>query len=406
MQPVVTDQLYEFVPPYEGNFWPNVVKHFVPGYLRRRYGVTNVEFRHVEQLHKQIERGGGVMLAPNHSSMADPLVLAMLAKHVGNNFFIMASSHLFYQSRFMSWVIRHAGAFSVYREGVDRDAVNAAIDILTHAKRPLVIFPEGCLSHTNDRLGALMAGVPLMARAAAKRRAMDGSAAADDIVVLPVAVKYLFKGTLTNAIEPLLDEIEARLSWRPRCDQPLIERIYHLGHSLLTLKELEFFGDTQSGTIEERLHRLIDHLLVPAEKRYLDEQQTGTVIARVKELRKAVLPEMIDGQLDADEWDLRTRELEDMYLAQQLSQYPSNYVGRLPTVDRLVETVGKFELHLTGEERPRPPTTAVVQIGEPIPVESKRPRDVDVDPVLVALEDQLQAMLDELAHESAVYVTK
>ena len=117
----------------------------------------------------------------------------------------------------------------------------------------------------------------------------------------------------------------------------------------------------------------------------------------------AVLPEMIEGNLDAAEFDRRARELEDMYLAQQLSQYPSDYIGALPTVDRLLETVSKFELHLTGDERPQPPMTAVVQIGEPISVDPKRPRDAEVDPVLASLEDQLQGMLDELARESTVY---
>ncbi len=39
--------------------------------------------------------------------------------------------------------LRAMGAFSVNREGVDRAAVNLAVEILSQAERPLVVFPEG-----------------------------------------------------------------------------------------------------------------------------------------------------------------------------------------------------------------------------------------------------------------------
>jgi len=35
----------------------------------------------------------------------------------------MASWHLFKQSAAQTWLLRRAGAFSVYREGMDRDAL-------------------------------------------------------------------------------------------------------------------------------------------------------------------------------------------------------------------------------------------------------------------------------------------
>ena len=62
------------------------------------------------------------------------------------------------------------GAFSVYREGVDRQAINTAVDILVEGKRPLVIFAEGAISRHNDELMPLMDGTAFIARTAAKRR--------------------------------------------------------------------------------------------------------------------------------------------------------------------------------------------------------------------------------------------
>ncbi|MCZ6794523.1 MAG: 1-acyl-sn-glycerol-3-phosphate acyltransferase [Planctomycetota bacterium] len=402
MQPIVTHRTYEFVPPYHGYLWPWLLKYLIPGYLRNQYGVTDVEFRGAEKLRDVFDSGQGVLLAPNHSRMADALVMQLLSRHLGRHFFIMASSHLFYTGKRRAWVIRRAGAFSVYREGVDREAVKAAIDILAQARRPLVLFPEGSLSHSNDRLNALMAGVSMIARSAARRRARtDG--AAGKIVVVPVAIKYLFKGELRREIEPMLEEIEARLSWRPQRELGILERIYKAGGSLLTLKEMEFFGAPRPGTLPERLEGLIDHLLGPLEETWLQGRQDGSVITRVKELRKAVLPEMIEGDLPEDEGRRRWRHLEDMYLAQQLSLYPSNYIASKPTVDRMLETTDKFQENLTGREQPHAPTTAVVEIGEPISVDQKARRDEGGDPLLLAIEGQLGDLLAALADESQLY---
>ncbi len=261
------------------------------------------------------------------------------------------------------------------------------------------------MSHSNDRLNALMAGVSLMGRIAAKKRekAADG---AGQVVVVPVAIKYLFKGDIRRELEPMLEEIEARLSWRPQRALSLFDRIYKLGESLLTLKEMEFFAAPQSGELEERLRRLIDHLLTPLEEKWIGDEKNReeeSVVARVKELRKAVLPEMIEGSLSDDEGQQRWRQLEDMYLAQQLSLYPSKYIATKPTVDRMLETVDKFHENLTGEDRPHPPTKAIVQVGEAIEIDPKGRRGAAGDPLLLGIEAQLDGMLAALADESRLY---
>ena len=109
-------------------------------------------------------------------------------------FFIMASWHLFMQDRVQTFLLRRAGAFSIYREGIDRAALNTAIDILAEAQRPLVMFPEGFISRTNDRLNPLLDGVSLIARSAAKKRAKLEPP--KKVVVHPVAIRYSFHGDI------------------------------------------------------------------------------------------------------------------------------------------------------------------------------------------------------------------
>jgi 1-acyl-sn-glycerol-3-phosphate acyltransferase len=74
--------------------------------------------------------------------MSDAIVLQQLARQIRTPVFVMASAHLFRGRRSMSWLLRRLGAFSVYREGIDRQAVQKGIDILTEGRRPLVLFPK------------------------------------------------------------------------------------------------------------------------------------------------------------------------------------------------------------------------------------------------------------------------
>lgn len=40
----------------------------------------------------------------------------------------------------------------MYREGLDRESLRTAIDILATARRPLVVFAEDVVTRANDRL--------------------------------------------------------------------------------------------------------------------------------------------------------------------------------------------------------------------------------------------------------------
>ena len=216
MQPILIEKPYRFIPPHRGDTWPTLVRDLnLPGrWLRRKEGVVSHEIRGADPSGASLRAGHGILLTPNHCRLADPMVMSWLAREVRCLVYAMASWHLFQQSRFMAWAIPRMGAFSVYREGVDRQAINLAIGILETAARPLVIFPEGAVSRTNDRLHALLDGVAFIARTAAKRRAK--SVPGGQIVVHPVAIKYLFRGDFDATADPVLTEIEHRLSWQPQ----------------------------------------------------------------------------------------------------------------------------------------------------------------------------------------------
>jgi 1-acyl-sn-glycerol-3-phosphate acyltransferase len=389
MTSVISDKPYVPVPPYHGTLWSRLIYLYVPRYLRRRYGVEKVEIVGAEKLAASIAQGHGVLIAPNHCRDEDPVVVSRLSAAVGRPFFVVASSHLFRESKLQAFVLRRVGAFSIYREGMDKQAVQTAIEILETAVRPLVIFPEGHVSRTNDRIAPLMEGTALIARQAAKKRAKDNK----KVVVHPVAIRYRFKYSVEEAAAAVLDEIETRLTWRPSRNLSLHDRFRKVGAGLLALKELQFLGRTQEGVIDERIARLIDAILGPLEAEWTGGNGAGHAVARVKRLRTAILPDIIKGEISEQEKARRWRQLEDAAFAQQLYHYPPGYLGDGSLAERMIETVERFEEDLTGKIRVHGPIEAVITVGDPIEVSTGREARGESDPLMTAIEDQWKSML-------------
>jgi 1-acyl-sn-glycerol-3-phosphate acyltransferase len=391
VQNVVIDKPYAFVPPDYGAFWVRLLGPLVlPRYLRASHGVESYELLGVERLKASVRAGHGIMLTPNHSRPPDPMVVYPLGLAVGAPVHIMASWHLFMAGRLQRWLLQRVGVFSVYREGMDRDALKCAIQILVQAKRPLVLFPEGVITRSNDRLNHLMDGTAFIARNAAKQRHEQS---AGKVVVHPVAIRYFFLGDIAAALEPVLDEIERRLSWRPQAGAVLKDRILKVGEALLTLKEIEYQQKPQEGDIPTRLNRLIDDILGPLEREWLKGASESGILARVKALRTAILPDMVAEKVDEAERRRRWRHLEDVYLAQQLSNYPPEYFTPEPTAEQLLETVERFEEDLTDNVRVHRPVHAVVEVGEAIEVSPGRDRGAQGDSLMVQVRHQLETML-------------
>ena len=393
MQNIVIDRPYEFVPPDYGSFWPRVLGRFVlPPYLRSSHGIESYELLGVDRLKASVEARHGILLTPNHCRPCDPMVLAPLGFAVGAPIHIMASWHLFMGSRVQRWLLQHVGVFSVYREGMDREALKCAIGILVNAKRPLVLFPEGVISRSNDHLNHLMDGTTFIARNAAKQRAEQSLG---KVVLHPVAIRYFFLGNLERTLEPVLGDIERRLSWKPQSGTPMQERIVKVGEALLTLKELEYQEKPQEGSIAARVARLIDVILVPLEQEWLKGKRDADILGRIKGLRAAILPDMVAEKVDEPERRRRWQELADIYLAQQLANYPPDYFNE-PTPERLLETVERFEEDLTDNVRLHGPIHAVIEVGEAIEVPPGRDRGSESDSIMTDVRQQLETMLEAL----------
>ena len=403
MQDILIEKPYQFMPPFEMH-WPQRMLTKLgqfKGLLRKEHGVVRHECRNLDLLRSSIDAGHGIVLTPNHPRTADPIAMYHLCRETPVSMYTMASWHLFNQSWFTTFMIRLMGAFSVNREGLDRKAVDYAIDVLVKGERPLLIFPSGSTSRINDRLMAFMEGPAFIARTAAKRRAKEGDG---KVVAHPIAIKYFYEGDIDKACGPVLDAIEHRLSWTPSPDMPLIDRIIRVGNALLTLKELQYdVHPNMQLTLRQRQDNMVNHLLHPLEQEWLGDEQTGGIQTRVKALRMKIFPEMTKNEVDADERKRRWHHLERTYLAQQIDCYPDNYVKELPSIDRILETVEKFEEDLFDKCRIHGQLKVVLDVCEAIEVSPKRVKGVTTDPLIAAIRESLYAKLESLQNESKLY---
>ncbi len=422
---VVLSRPYEFVGPHRGNLWPSLIQAFriVDWYLAKKEGVVDYELRGMHHWEQSLERGYGILLAPNHCRYADPLVIGKPARQLGTHVFAMASWHLFNTGRFDSFAIRKMGGFSIHREGSDRQSLETAISTLATAQRPLILFPEGTTNRTNDVLKPLLDGVAFIARTAARRRAKEfrsvqgtgggknQSTALKDVdqgkvVMHPMALKYLCVGDAKPWAQVQLSHMENYLGWSVKEQHSVLQRTVALAEAMLSLKEIEHFGHSVSGPLPNRRDALIDHLLATSESCLdMDNDSEGIsdIRDRVRAIRTEVVSRHFNSQGNVAELDQSSLQqlAGNADLAQELLSYPDSYLhGDEATETRIVETIQRMQESLFGKANVDIPLKVVIQCDQAIEVPAEKAPRGQVDPLMRQLEQQLKVMIDALSTEA------
>ena len=409
MSSVVFERPYQFVPPIRSKFWPWLVQRLrlYDRHLRKQEGVVDYEVRNLDLLKESIQAGHGIVLAPNHCRYADPLVLGWPARELGVNVHAMASWHLFNQNWFETFAIRRMGGFSVFREGNDRQSLETAIDILIDGKRPLILFPEGTLNRTNDSLKPLLDGVAFIARTAAKRRAKRladaetrDQAGSGDVVIHPVAIKYLCVGEIDSWAHEQLGVFERQLGWNYMPKRDVRIRTVQLAEGLLALKEVQYYRESRSGDLPSRRDNLIEHLLTVTEEEMELEKPSDEVRERVRQIRSTASARYFEAPSPELEQTMR-RFISAADLAQDLSSFPDNYLMADHATDtRIVETIQRMQESVNGFSVNTIPLKAVIDFAPAIPVDTKRPPRGEADPLMTSLQTAIEEKLVKLASEA------
>ena len=213
---------------------PMLVRLFSP---IRRYkqsseaGLVRVEVRGVDRLQTAMNSRSRLMIAPNHSSHADPFTIYAACDEAKTTCHIMAAWHVFMKfSPVMQRCLQWHGCFSVDREANDIGAFRNAIEVLRTRPEPLVIFPEGEIYHCNDRVTLFREGAAAIAVGAARKTELP-------VAIVPTAIKYRYLDDPTQAILSVVDDIERRILWRTQAHKPIVERLYAIAEAVIGLQD-------------------------------------------------------------------------------------------------------------------------------------------------------------------------
>jgi hypothetical protein len=213
---------------------------------------------------------------------------------------------------------------------------------------------------------------------------------------VPCAMKFTYIEDPTPGLLTVAARLEEALFWRPRPDLTLDQRVYHLAEGLLSLKEVEFLGKTSSGPLPERIAVLIEFVLTRTEATFGLDSPNATIPERIKVTRQQAIQRLAElGDDDSGRQTLYDA-LDDMFFAVQLFSYPGNYVSQQPSVERIAETMDKFEEDVLGANAAtiRGARKANVIFGEPITVESRGKEKTTATALTEMLETRVQRLLD------------
>ncbi len=369
----------------------------MPRHLRRSMSVRHLHFQGLDYLRESLSKKAGILLASNHVRWADPIVVGAMGLQVQQYLYYVVSHHLFKQNRLIGWWLNRIGGYSILREGADRDAIRATVNILTEADRPILMFPEGTWFRQNDRVGQLQDGLGLIVRQAAKQSERP-------ILVHPVGIKYWLLGDPRPELYRRVEKLEHGLGWQPKHGGDVPERLAQIGNALLAVKEIERFGRAQEGDLDERIRRLSTILIGDMEKRYLGKEYDGWYLERIRRLRLVLVRKLGDLRDDADA-SLATRESLDLLLfCENLSAHSHEYLKERPSFERIAETIQRIEETMADRmEESIGELGATLAVGPAVDVRAfvaaKRSARSGGDPLMEAVTNGMKNLLHQMLEQ-------
>lgn len=374
--------------------------------LKMKQKIKSINVTGIHHLRDALCAGHGVLLTPNHSAHYDSAALYVAADRAKTPLYYMTAWQVFgMASKWDQFLMQRMGCFSIDRESADRKAYKQGVQILQNETCPLVIFPEGDIYHVSDRVTPFREGAAAVAISAAKRSERP-------IVIVPCGIKFWYVDDPTPKLHALMSKLDERLFLRPKPDRPLKERILRFADAMLTLKEIEFLGTSQSGILAERIPRLAESILAEQECRRGMANATKPIPDRVKDLRQRIIGELERFRKQAppnaeSRFVELSHDMDDLFFAMQLYSYPGDYLSGTPSIERMAETLDKFEEDVLDHELPsvRGRRRVEIRFGEPFFVPSSGSRNA-VEELTQKMQSEVQQIVDGLVAEGESDIKK
>ncbi|MDP4648196.1 MAG: 1-acyl-sn-glycerol-3-phosphate acyltransferase [Akkermansiaceae bacterium] len=308
-------------------------------------------------------KGDRIMFAINHPTHSDAQVMCEVQRRLGVQGSFMAAYDVFLRSPMNAWFMQRLGNFSIDREGSDRKAMAAAIEILKEGKRALNIYPEGNVFLTNDRLAPFLDGAAFIALKA--QVALDDA----EVKVVPVSVKFTNLTAPRDAVTARMRQLAGDSGYifpQGSGDDP-VAAVLGLGQHVLHgfLERHGISKDSEVETLHDRLKAFSEKLMDEVCGKLKLEGKMACLTERIAKARSRIHQLRTDFEADPDP---EIAMLSDRaILAMRIHGYCEPYLTERPTIDRYDETVERISEDFYGRIMPRAGARrAMVEIHEPI----------------------------------------
>lgn len=450
----------EFIPPA---FNPLVLKGFhllLPSWINWQTAITQIEADNVEvlvDLYRQFQEGKvRFLLAFRHPKTDDPFCLTYLfsqlvpkvARKQNTALHLPIHAHFIYDrgiplwaGSYVGWIASRLGGTSIQRGKADWTGLRSARDLFANGQFPMAAAPEGATNGLSEFLSPLEPGIAQLGFWCAED--LQKQERSEQVLIVPVGIKYDYVAAPWSAIANLLSELEASSGLMVHsgqqnevsCLESLYPRLLTLAEHLLSLMEqfyTRFYHQTlpDAKTIEAettdrnaalviRLQALLDTALRISEEYFnlLSKGQLSDRCRRVEQAGwnyifreefkdiKALSPvEKALGDRVADEANSR---MWHMRLVESFVAVSGNYIREKPTAERFAETtliLWKMIARIKGDKAVQLPQLGKqrvkITIGEPISVSERYPgykeNRLEVRKAVADLTNDLQQKLENL----------
>jgi 1-acyl-sn-glycerol-3-phosphate acyltransferase len=407
-----------FRPPRERPLVRSLVKAIAPLWLRRGPARLKVELS-TEARSRLESMTGPALLAPNHPTRDDPLVMYEVSRQVGAAYNYVAAYEVFEEvPGWQAWLMQAIGCYSVVRGTVDRESFRMTRKLLAEERRQIVIFIEGTAPYQNDSLLPFQPGVVQLGFWGLDD-AVGAERAPQALPVVPICIKYLCVGDPLPEIEALLGELERKVLGESGTlagggdGASLLTRVRTLGEGVLTaLERAQGIKADTGAALGERFEALRAILLERAEGLARVRPRTGAAITdRIFALRRAadagllgsIRGETVYQQVLFDEERRRLETLlRDVDRLTLFSNFHDAYLAEWPSPERIVDVLDRLYREVHGGRRPRLPLRrALVDVAEPVDLVGeldgyRADKKGTVAMLTATLQERTQALLEEL----------
>ncbi|AFZ27406.1 hypothetical protein Cylst_5384 [Cylindrospermum stagnale PCC 7417] len=420
----------EFIPPAFNPLFLRFFHLLLPNLIRWQTPISEIEADNVEELvdlYRQFQEGKiRFMLAFRHPKTDDPFALTYLssqlvpkiARSQGITLQSPIHAHFIYDrgiplwaGSYVGWVASRLGGTPIQRGKADWTGLRSARDLFANGKFPMAAAPEGATNGLSEIISPLEPGIAQMGFWCAEDLLKAGRS--EQVLIVPVGIKYSYVDAPWDAIANLLSELEAA-SGLPvnQGNVPSMEILYPrlltLAEHLLSLMEqfyTRFYHQKlpdakitdkeitdRNEALAHRLQALMNVALFISEQ-YFDLPSRGNWTDRCRRVEQAgwnyifreefkditalspiekALGDRIAEEANSRMWHMR--------LVESFVAVSTNYIREKPTVDRFAETtlilwnmVAKIQGH---NPTPRPQLgkqKVKITVGKPLSVSDRFP---------------------------------